>query len=674
MRNKPPYRNRACTKFYRVVNGHRGDSRDCVQTKFVGGNVKMKVKRIIAGLLAMVMLLTATLPTSNVKAASGTASLDSLGKFGTVNVGSKSESGIWLQTLVNEKPVFCMDLGLACHTGYTYISKTKTISSDSSNKKDALEAKIGYWYAISKNKSNKAWVYAQCLIWAVEEGITSESGLKDIISQVKKNTGYYSNDTIYSDIFNPGKTVACEVDIWEYSGSTKKNQVQRLLQINSTETEYNFYPLKSSDYYRQRITLQKQDEDGKALPQVTFRFTAKNIKQLYSYQYNGWGDSVKEDVDDDATTFTQDVKTDSNGKIIFRFTYQLNSKKYYYVKDTDLKGMTNDEKKEVKDTLDDKGYSYASDLSKAGAEKLIKNDINDQMDDISNNYVIEEISSGNNNILTSFVVDSGSNKITSQSSNKVTVTLTKADSWKKNSDGKWPETAEESYSNYRLAYKPVLKDKYKKVKMTVWKKDSETGSTAQGDATSEETQVDEDVVKGDVAIIKGMGNGKPGIVSPENSAQFQIYLASAGSYEEAKATERDILTTDLTGYAKSKEMPYGTYVVHQTVGAANTEKCPDFYVNVKENGKTYKYLLNNPEFNAYLKIVKKDSKTHQTVLKAGTTYQIYKVNEDDSETLVTQTYSNGNAIEVVDRFVTDETGEIITYEKLKAGTYTMSLT
>ena len=104
------------------------------------------------------------------------------------------------------------------------------------------------------------------------------------------------------------------------------------------------------------------------MPQVTFRFTAKNIKQLYSYQYNGWGDSVKEDVDDDATTFTQDVKTDSNGKIIFRFTYQLNSKKYYYVKDTDLKGMTNDEKKEVKDTLDDKGYSYASDLSKAGAE------------------------------------------------------------------------------------------------------------------------------------------------------------------------------------------------------------------------------------------------------------------------------------------------------------------
>ena len=146
----------------------------------------MKLKRIIAGLLAMVMLLTATLPTSNVKAASGTASLDSLGKLGTVNVGSKSESGIWLQTLVNETPVFCMDLGLACHTGYTYISKTKTISSDSSNKKDALEAKIGYWYAISKNKSNKAWVYAQFVFLGKASEIGYEQGKKSY-KQTEKN-------------------------------------------------------------------------------------------------------------------------------------------------------------------------------------------------------------------------------------------------------------------------------------------------------------------------------------------------------------------------------------------------------------------------------------------------------------------------------------------------------
>lgn len=703
-----------------------------------------KLKRIIAGMLAAITLVTA-MPITAVNAASDgdkqKATIESLGKLGTVNIGNKSESGTWVKTQVNNRDVFCLDLGKACHTGYTYVASNSTISSDSSNKKNSLEAKIGYWYDQTKKRSNKAWVYAQCLIWSVEEGITSEEGLKDIIKQVKKNTGYYSDDTIYSDIFEKSVTVKCTITRWKYSGKTDSDEVQELMEIVSDVKDYKYKPISNKDYYRQRITLQKNDEDGNGLSQVIFKFTVKNIKQLYSYQYNGWGDSVKEDVDEDANKFSQEVKTDSNGKIVFRFTYELNSKKYYYVADDELKEMSASDKKIMKDELDDKGYSYASDLSKSGAEKLIKKDIVDQMDDISNNYIIEEISSGNDNILNSFVVDSGSNKITSQSVNKVTVTLKKADSWTRNGDGKWPETAEESYSNYKLAYKPVLKDKYKKVKLTAVKIDEETGKTAQGDATLEgavygvysdaactnliktyttdknyqfetdymrcgktyylkeitppkgylkndkvydivadgakftaeynsvEKQVSEKPIKGDVAIIKGMGNGSAGIVPFEKGAQFQIYLASSGSYDKAKATERDILTTDLNGYAKSKQLPYGTYVVHQTVGADNTEKCPDFYVNVTENGKTYQYLLNNPEFTAYLKIVKKDSKTHQTVLKKGTTYQIYKVDDEGKETLVTQKYSNGNKMVVVDRFVTDETGEIITYEKLKAGTY-----
>ena len=700
-----------------------------------------KMKKMVAGLLATIMITTNVCPMFPVRAASGVASLESLGKLGTVNIGSKSESGTWLQTQVDSKPVFCMDLGKACHTGYTYKSESKTISSDDANTKNKLEAKIGYWYDQVKKGSNKAWVYAQCLIWSIEEGYTSESNLKSVINQVKKNTGYYKDDTLYSDIFEVGKKVECDIYIWKYSGSTDDSEVQKLLQIKSTNEEYKYLATSGKRYYRQRITLEKVDEDGTTLPKVTFRFTAKNIKELCSYQYNGWGDSVKEDADEDATKFSQDVMTDSNGKIVFRFTYILNSKKYYYVSDDELSKMSSSDKKQMKDLLDDKGYNYASDLSKTGAEKLKEADLDDQMDDISNKYVIKEVNSGNDNILTSFVVDKGNNKITDATNNKVTVTLTKSDSWTRNSDGRWPETAEESYSNYKLAYKPVLKDKYKKVKLTAVKIDEETGKTAQGDATLEgavygvysdaactkliksyktdknyqfetdymrcgktyylkevtpprgylkndkvydivadgakftaeynsvEKQVSEKPIKGYVAIIKGMGNGTAGIVPFEKSAQFQIYLASAGSYAKAKATERDILTTDLNGYAKSKQLPYGTYVVHQIIGADNTEKCPDFYVNVKENGKTYKYLLNNPEFNAYLKIVKKDSKTNQTVLKAGTTYQIYKVDKDGKETLVTQTHSNVNAIEVVDRFVTDETGEIITYEKLKAGTY-----
>ncbi|MCR5836986.1 MAG: hypothetical protein K6G88_10815 [Lachnospiraceae bacterium] len=704
----------------------------------------MKFKRLIAGILAVVTMLTAT-PSVDIMAIENgdtkKASLEYLGELGTVNIGSKKESGSWLKTVVGDDDVFCLDLGKACHTGYTYEASTSTISSNSSNKADALKAKVGYWYDQTKNRSEKAWVYAQCLIWGIQEGITDKDGLKDIIKQVKNNTGYYENTDVYDQIFDISGTVTCNIITWKYKGSTEKDEVQRLMQINSKTIDYDVTKINDRTFYRQRITLEKVDDTGDVQTQATFRFTAKNIKQLYSYQYNGWGDAVTEDVDDDVTKFSQEVKTDSKGKIAFRFTYELISKTYYYVLAEDLANMSSDDKKAIKERLDDNGYKYASDLTKASAEKLIQKDFDDQMNAINNQYVIEEVSSGNDNILSKFVVKSGSDKIKVESDNKVTVTLTKADSWTRNSDNKWPETVEKSYGNYGLAFKPKFEDKYKKVKVVAVKMDVETGRTAQGDATLKgavygvysdknctklvdtyttndkgefttkdyrcgtelyikeitppegylknekvypidadgkkyaaeynpvEKPLDEQVVKGDISIIKGMTNGEVGIIKPEKNAEFEVYLARSGSYEKAKIAERDILVTDEDGYAKTKELPYGTYIVHQTKGMDETEFCADFYVNVRENHKTYKYYLNNPGFNAYLKIVKKDAQTKKTVLKAGTTYQIYKLNEDGTETLVTQSYSNGNKIVTVDRFVSDESGEIITYEKLKAGAY-----
>ena len=197
------------------------------------------MKKMVAGLLATIMITTNVCPMFPVRAASGVASLESLGKLGTVNIGSKSESGTWLQTQVDSKPVFCMDLGKACHTGYTYKSESKTISSDDSSTKNKLEAKIGYWYDQVKKGSNKAWVYAQCLIWSVEEGCTSESNLKSVINQVKKNTGYYKDDSLYSDIFEVSKKVECDIYMWKYSGTTDDSEVQKLLQIKSTDEEFN---------------------------------------------------------------------------------------------------------------------------------------------------------------------------------------------------------------------------------------------------------------------------------------------------------------------------------------------------------------------------------------------------------------------------------------------------
>lgn len=76
------------------------------------------------------------------------------------------------------------------------------------------------------------------------------------------------------------------------------------------------------------------------------------------------------------------------------------------------------------------------------------------------------------------------------------------------------------------------------------------------------------------------------IEQPEEGAKFQIYLASAGSYDAAREDERDILITDVDGFAVSKDLPYGQYVVHQIEGM-------DFIVYIRTEDQTYSYILNN---------------------------------------------------------------------------------
>ena len=174
--------------------------------------------------------------------------------------------------------------------------------------------------------------------------------------------------------------------------------------------------------------------------------------------------------------------------------------------------------------------------------------------------------------------------------------------------------------------------------------------------------VGEDVIKGDIAIIKHTDDGSTQIETPEEGAEFQIYLKSAGSYDAADPDERDILTCDADGFAQSKKLPYGEYVVEQTKGWDGTEYMPAFMVTINEHGKTYKYLINNAEFEAYLKIVKVDAETGETIPYAGATFEIY----DPDGNLVTMTTTYPEVQEHT-QFVTNEEGWLITPEVLPFG-------
>lgn len=174
--------------------------------------------------------------------------------------------------------------------------------------------------------------------------------------------------------------------------------------------------------------------------------------------------------------------------------------------------------------------------------------------------------------------------------------------------------------------------------------------------------VTEDITKGKIAIIKHTDDGSTKIETPEKGAEFQVYLKSSGSYAKAKDTERDLLTCDEYGFAETKDLPYGTYTVHQIKGWDGTEFIKDFDVFINENGKTYKYLINNAGLESYVKIVKVDSETGKQIPYAGAGFQIYNPKGE----LVTMKYTYPTVTNI-DTFYTNEEGCLITPEPLPYG-------
>lgn len=171
--------------------------------------------------------------------------------------------------------------------------------------------------------------------------------------------------------------------------------------------------------------------------------------------------------------------------------------------------------------------------------------------------------------------------------------------------------------------------------------------------------VTEDILKGKIAIIKHTDDGSTKIETPEKDAEFQVYLKLSGSYTKAKESERDNLICDEYGFAETKDLPYGTYTVHQTKGWNGTEFIADFDVFISENNKTYKYLINNASLESYVKIVKVDSETDKQIPYAGAGFQIYNLDGK----LVTMTYTYPE-VTTIDTFYTNSEGYLITPESL----------
>ena len=174
--------------------------------------------------------------------------------------------------------------------------------------------------------------------------------------------------------------------------------------------------------------------------------------------------------------------------------------------------------------------------------------------------------------------------------------------------------------------------------------------------------VTEQVIKGNIAIIKHTDNGETQIETPETGATFEVFCKAAGSFDAAKETERDILTCDENGFAQTKDMPYGIYTVRQTSGWEGRELMKPFDVFISKDGQTYHYLINNANFESYIKVVKKDAETGNTIPYAGAGFQIYNPNGN----LVTMTFTYPE-VTTIDTFYTTADGELITPQTLEYG-------
>lgn len=194
----------------------------------------------------------------------------------------------------------------------------------------------------------------------------------------------------------------------------------------------------------------------------------------------------------------------------------------------------------------------------------------------------------------------------------------------------------------------------------------------------------EDVIKQPFQIIKAANNGKTDADLLEGVG-FSAWLISDlnvkadGSYDFSSANPVVItangkteMFTDEKGYACSIPLPYGTYVVKETTSKHNYEPVDDFIVTINENHpdtpQVWRVLLDN-EFEAKLKIIKKDDETKKSVLLANTEFKVYDLDHQKYVEQVT-TYPS---TKVHKSYFTDENGYLILPNNLRIGNYRVTV-
>lgn len=178
-----------------------------------------------------------------------------------------------------------------------------------------------------------------------------------------------------------------------------------------------------------------------------------------------------------------------------------------------------------------------------------------------------------------------------------------------------------------------------------------------------DTGISDRVIKGQVAVTKFAD--KPltgdtedgGIKLPLEGIEFTLTLKSTGEVACK-------IVTDADGYAITPMLPYGIYRIEETKGADGYRRIEPFDIVIDQNGKIYKYILENTVYETDVKIIKKDAETGNVIPLAGTQFKI----KDSEGNWVKQKYNYPVPTEI-DTFETAQDGTLVLPEPLRYGSY-----
>ncbi|RHR26305.1 hypothetical protein DWX43_16645 [Clostridium sp. AF19-22AC] len=191
------------------------------------------------------------------------------------------------------------------------------------------------------------------------------------------------------------------------------------------------------------------------------------------------------------------------------------------------------------------------------------------------------------------------------------------------------------------------------------------------------SQTETDLVKGaefTVYLISELSKVKNGSLKPSNGSSytagdFTAYDFTgekpAVTYENGKAVDVPVLVTDAKGYAKSVELPYGSYVCVETKTPANLKQVNPFVVTVDRDSREPQQwrIFDDRPFDFLLKIIKKDAQTNQTVLNNSATYKIFDCEKEE----YIEQIINYPEKKKISEFSTNSEGYLVLPQALKAG-------